>query len=57
MLEESDESKFWMEYLQRIMVMKEPDSASLMKEIDELVRIFASIRKKMKEKSVQIGNG
>ncbi len=56
-LEESDESKFWMEYLQRIMVMKEPDSASLMKEIDELVRIFASIRKKMKEKSVQIGNG
>jgi four helix bundle protein len=50
-LEESDESKFWMEYLQRIMVMKEPETASLLREIDELVRIFSSIRKKMKEKA------
>jgi len=49
-LEESDESKFWMEYLQRIKVLKESDTAALQKEIDELVRIFSSIRKKMKEK-------
>jgi four helix bundle protein len=54
-LEESDESKFWMEYLNRIMVMKELESASLLKEIDELVRIFSSARKKMKEKADRSG--
>ena len=49
-LEESDESKFWMEYLNRIKILKESDTAVLRKEMDELVRIFSSIRKKMKEK-------
>lgn len=49
-LEEADESKFWMEYLQRIGIFKDYDIASLQKEIDELVRIFSAIRKKMKEK-------
>jgi four helix bundle protein len=49
-LEESDESKFWLEYLLRINVLRESDTAGLQKEMDELVRIFSSIRKKMKEK-------
>jgi four helix bundle protein len=49
-LEESDESKFWLEYLLKINVLRESDTAGLQKEIDELVRIFSSIRKKMKEK-------
>ncbi len=49
-LEESDESKFWMEYLLRINLLKESDTSGLKKEVDELVRIFSSIRKKMKEK-------
>ena len=49
-LEEMDESKFWMEHLHRIGILKDPDTAVLQKEIDELVRIFTSIRKKMKEK-------
>jgi four helix bundle protein len=49
-LEESDESKFWLEYLIRITVLRESDTAGLKKETDELVRIFSSIRKKMKEK-------
>jgi len=39
-----------MEYLQKIMVLKEPDTGAIQKEIDELVRIFSAIRKKMKEK-------
>jgi len=49
-LEESDESRFWLEYLLKINVLRESDTAGLQKEIDELVRIFSSIRKKMKEK-------
>ena len=50
-LEEADESKFWMEYLQRLMVIKGPKTDSILKEMDELVRLFSSIRKKMKEKA------
>jgi four helix bundle protein len=49
-LEESDESKFWLEYLIRINILRESDTAGLQKETDELVRIFSSIRKKMKDK-------
>jgi four helix bundle protein len=49
-LEESDESKFWMEYLLRINIFKDSDIEGLQKEMDELGRIFSSIRKKMKEK-------
>ena len=49
-LEESDESKFWLEYLLKIKVLNVADAAELLKEADELVRIFSSIRKKMKEK-------
>jgi four helix bundle protein len=48
--EESDESKFWVEYLLLIKVLREQDCVGIMKEMDELVRIFSSIRKKMKEK-------
>jgi four helix bundle protein len=49
-LEESDETKFWMEYLLKIMVLRETDLRTLLDEVNELVRIFSSIRKKMKEK-------
>jgi four helix bundle protein len=49
-LEESDETKHWINYLQRIKVLTESDSAILRNEADELVRIFSTIRKKMKEK-------
>ena len=50
-LEEADETKFWIEFLLRIKIFKEAEYLSLQKEIDELVRIFSSIRKKMKEKT------
>jgi len=49
-LEESDDSKFWFEYLIRITVLRESVIRPLRIELDELVRIFSSIRKKMKEK-------
>ncbi len=49
-LEEVDESKFWMVFLNRIGIFKEIDTTAIQKEIDELVRIFSAIRKKMKEK-------
>ena len=49
-LEETDESKFWLEYLVRIKVLNDSEAKSITKELDELVRLFAAIRKKMKEK-------
>jgi four helix bundle protein len=49
-LEESDETKFWLEYLLRINILRESYTGGIQKETDELARIFSSIRKKMKEK-------
>jgi len=49
-LEEMDESKFWMEYLHRIGILQDLYTGSIQKEMDELVRIFSAIRKKMKER-------
>ena len=49
-LEETDETKFWLEYLYRINVVKESDISAIQCEVDELVRIFSSTRKRMKEK-------
>jgi four helix bundle protein len=55
-LEESDESKFWLEYLQKIKVLMGEDIVEVQKEMDELVRIFSTIRKRMKEKTERGGN-
>ncbi|MEI6898622.1 MAG: four helix bundle protein [Bacteroidota bacterium] len=52
-LEESDESKFWLEYLSAVQVLKPIEVESVLKEVDELVRIFSSIRKKMKDRVEQ----
>ena len=49
-VEESDETLFWIDYFIRIKVLKEEDCQKLRNEIDQLVRLFASIRRKMKEK-------
>ncbi len=49
-LEEADESKFWIAYLHRIGIFKEVDTGAIQKEMDELVKVFSAIRKKMKEK-------
>ena len=53
-LEETDETKFWIAYLLRIKVLEESDTVNLRDEVNELVHIFSTIRKKMKEK---VGRG
>jgi four helix bundle protein len=49
-VEESDETKFWFDYLIRVRVLNEDETKPLQNEIEQLVRLFSSIKKKMKEK-------
>jgi four helix bundle protein len=49
-VEECDETQFWLEYLIRIGLLTEIETRELKSEVDELVRLFTSIKKKMKEK-------
>ena len=49
-LEEVDETLFWVDYLMKLEVLNEKHAMKLRNEVDELVRLFSSIRKKMKEK-------
>ena len=49
-LEETDETKFWLDYLVRIKLLDEIKTQDLRNEVDELVRLFSAIRKRMKEK-------
>jgi four helix bundle protein len=49
-VEEADETLFWIEFLTRIGVIPETLAARLMDELNQLVRLFASIKRKMREK-------
>jgi four helix bundle protein len=49
-LEETDETLFWIHYLMKLEVLNEKEAMKIRNEVEELVRLFASIRKKMKEK-------
>jgi len=49
-LEETDETLFWIDYLMKLEVLDEKEGMKIRNEVEELVRLFASIRKKMKEK-------
>ena len=49
-LEETDETLFWLDYLMKLEVLNEKQATKIRNEVEELVRLFASIRKKMKEK-------
>ena len=49
-LEETDETLFWIDYLMKLEVLNEKESMKIRAEVEELVRLFSSIRKKMKEK-------
>jgi hypothetical protein len=42
--------KFWLEYLAELQIIDEPVIGKLRDEIDQLVRLFSSIKRKMKEK-------
>ena len=49
-MEECDETQFWFDYLLRINLIKSEEVNDLKSEIDQLVKIFSSIKKKLKEK-------
>lgn len=49
-VEECDETQFWFDYLQKINIIKSEEVKHVKSEIDQLVKIFSSIKKKLKEK-------
>jgi four helix bundle protein len=49
-VEESDETLFWIEFLTKSDVVGFEETRSLRDELDQLVRLFSTIRKKMKLK-------
>ena len=48
--EECDETHFWLEYLRRINLVSSDEIKTCIDEVDQLVRIFNSIKKKMKDR-------
>jgi four helix bundle protein len=56
-VEEADETLFWIEYLVKLSVVDEQATANLRNEIDQLVRLFSTIRRKMKEKLERVVKG
>lgn len=55
-VEECDETKFWLDYLVRLRVLNESETEVLRDEAEQLVRLFASIKRTMKEKIEKNGN-
>ena len=49
-VEEIDETQFWLDYLGRINSMDKKEALQIIAEVDELVRIFTSIKSTMKKK-------
>ncbi len=49
-VEEADETYFWLEYLIRVKILKADELKSLLDEVDQLIRIFVCIKNKMKTK-------
>ncbi|MBC8436021.1 MAG: four helix bundle protein [Bacteroidales bacterium] len=49
-VEECDETQFWLDFLIRIGILTNDETSELRNEVDQLVKIFTSIKKKMKEK-------
>jgi len=49
-VEETDETYFWLDYLTRAKVLSSDETTNLLSETEQLVRLFATIRKRMKEK-------
>jgi four helix bundle protein len=50
-VEECDETQFWFNYLLRIGLITTSEIGELLNEIEQLVKIFTSIKKKMREKT------
>jgi four helix bundle protein len=49
-VEKTDETKFWLDYFVRIKVLSQDETNQLRNEVEQLVRLFSSIKMKMKEK-------
>lgn len=49
-VEEADETQFWLEYLLRVGVIEASETKALRSEIEQLVRLFTSIKKTMQGK-------
>jgi len=49
-VEETDETQFWLDYLDRIHLLERSKLNELFSEVNELVKLFTSIKSKMKEK-------
>jgi four helix bundle protein len=50
-VEECDKTQFWFDFFIRIDLLTDSESRGLRDEVEQLVKIFTSIKKKMKEKS------
>lgn len=49
-VEEVDETQFWLDYLDRIALLNRSKSAGIYNEVDEMVKLFTTIKSRMKEK-------
>jgi four helix bundle protein len=49
-VEEADETLFWLEYFMEINLIRKDENLGLLEEVSQLVRLFATIKRKMKEK-------
>jgi four helix bundle protein len=49
-VEETDETLFWIVYLLKLRVLEETKIIDLRNEVEQLVRLFSAIKKKMREK-------
>ena len=49
-VEECDETQFWLDFLVRTGVLEKDESVAIQQEVVELVRIFTAMKKKMKDR-------
>ena len=56
-VEEADETKFWINFLLRLKILADNETKEIRDESDQLVRIFSSIKAKMKRKLEGITDG
>ncbi|HNY01119.1 MAG TPA: four helix bundle protein [Bacteroidales bacterium] len=49
-VEEVDETQFWLDYLQRLHLLDNSKSSGIFNEVEELVKLFTAIKSKMKSK-------
>jgi four helix bundle protein len=50
-VEECDETQFWFDFLVKIDALNDSEIGELRNEVDQLVRLFTSIKKKMKDRT------